>query len=58
MPTLPGGWVWNVFEAQVLHRLDSKRRYQMRFEDGIVIWVPATLGRSCKRRLESVVTIM
>jgi hypothetical protein len=41
---LPGGWVWNVFEAQVLHRLDSKRRYRMRFEDGIV-WVPATFGQ-------------
>jgi hypothetical protein len=41
---LPEGWVWNVFEAQVLHRLDPKRRYLMRFEDGLV-WVPATFGQ-------------
>jgi hypothetical protein len=41
---LPEGWVWNVFEAQVLHRLDSKHRYRMRFEDGAV-WVPATFGQ-------------
>jgi hypothetical protein len=41
---LPEDWVWNVFEAQVLPRLDSKRRYRMRFEDGLV-WVPATFGQ-------------
>ena len=41
---LPEGWVWNVFEAQVLYRLDSKQRYRMRFEDGVV-WVPATFGQ-------------
>jgi hypothetical protein len=28
----------------VLHRLDSKHRYRMRFEDGAV-WVPATFGQ-------------
>jgi hypothetical protein len=41
---LPDGWVWNMLERQVLHRLDPKGRYLVRFEDGN-IYVPATFGQ-------------
>ena len=41
---VPPGWLWNVFEAQVLYLLDAKERYRLRFEDGIV-WIPPTFGQ-------------
>lgn len=37
------GWLWNVFEAQVLHQLDPQDRYWLRFEEGTV-WVQPTFG--------------
>jgi hypothetical protein len=41
---VPEGWLWNILKCGVLHRLDRKRRYWMRFEDG-VLHVPATFGQ-------------
>jgi len=41
---VPEGWLWNILEGQVLHRLDSRDRYWVRFEDGIV-YVPTTFGQ-------------
>ena len=40
---LPEGWVWNILEGQVLHRLDPLRRYSVRVENGLV-YVPSTFG--------------
>lgn len=41
---LPEGWVWNILEGQVLHRLDSLGRYAVRCENGHV-YVPPTFGQ-------------
>jgi hypothetical protein len=42
---LPEGWVWNIFEANVLYRLDSHGRYRVRFENGL-IYIPTTFGHT------------
>jgi hypothetical protein len=41
---LPEGWVWNILEGRVLHRLDPLGRYDVRFENGHV-FVPPTFGQ-------------
>ena len=41
---VPAGWLWNVFDAQVIYRLDAKSRYWLRFERGTV-WVETTFGQ-------------
>jgi hypothetical protein len=41
---LPPDWVWNVLDAQVLNRLDSRDRYYVRFERGNV-WIETTFGQ-------------
>jgi hypothetical protein len=43
------GWVWNVFEAQVLYRLDAQGRYSMRFDEDGTVWVPVTFGQEPAR---------
>ncbi len=41
---LPFDWVWNMLEARVLHRLDPKGRYNVRFENRNV-WIEPTFGQ-------------
>lgn len=41
---VPVGWLWNILDLQVLYRLDSRGRYEVRFEQGHV-WVEPTFGQ-------------
>jgi hypothetical protein len=41
---VPADWLLNVLEAQVLHRLDPKGRYHVRFEPSNV-WIEPTFGQ-------------
>lgn len=42
--SLPFDWVWNMLEANVLHRLDPKGRFDVRFE-GRNVWIDLTFGQ-------------